>query len=128
MDITITPGNDLTEREIKFLDALFGEAEGDPKVAKMIAGYPKNKPTHQIVAHLKEHIIDATQQELALMAPHAVHALYKILTQETPNLGDKEKIQTALAILDRAGLVKVQRKEVAHTHTGGVALLPPKKE
>ena len=68
-----------------FLDALFGEANGDPKIAGEIAGY-----SHYTVPlkALKEEIIDRAEQVLAAFAPKAsmqvintIHLLMKMFIQ-----------------------------------------------
>ena len=59
---------DLTDKQKDFLDALFGEANGDPKLAGEIAGY-----SHYTIPlkALKEEIIDRAEQVLAAFAPKA---------------------------------------------------------
>ena len=42
---------DITEKQQTFLDALFGEAQGDPKIAGEIAGYADY---HQPLKSLKD--------------------------------------------------------------------------
>ena len=56
----LVPDNDkrdleITEKQQTFLDALFGEAQGDPKIAGEIAGYADY---HQPLKSLKDEIID----------------------------------------------------------------------
>ncbi len=125
MELTV-PNKTLTEREEKFLEALFGAAKGDPKEAKKLAGYPTNMPVSNIVRRLKEEILEGTHNYLAMNAPSAVVALVQIVLEAGPVIGAKEKIAAAKEILDRAGVVKTEKREV--THTGGIALLPPKRE
>ena len=52
---------ELTDKQKNFLDALFGEANGDPKIAGEIAGY-----SHYTVPlkALKDEIIDRAEQVL----------------------------------------------------------------
>ena len=44
----------LTERQQKFIDALFAEANGSVKDAKIIAGYSPNTNNHEIIKAMKE--------------------------------------------------------------------------
>ena len=45
----------LTERQQKFIDALFAEANGSVKDAKIIAGYSPNTNNHEIIKAMKLH-------------------------------------------------------------------------
>ena len=44
----------LTERQQKFLDVLFDEANGDVTQAKLLSGYSENSSTTDIVNSLKK--------------------------------------------------------------------------
>jgi hypothetical protein len=114
-----------SELELKFLEALFGEAEGDAKKAKQLAGYSPQKPLSSIVKSLKKEISLGTQLYLAEHAPAAVATLVKIIMSDVPVIMAKEKIMAAKEILDRAGVVKTEQKTV--THQGGVVLMPVKR-
>ena len=69
---------DLTDKQKDFLDALFGEANGDPKLAGEIAGY-----SHYTVPlkALKEEIIDRAEQ---VLAGFAILKQCKLLKWKTP--------------------------------------------
>ena len=56
---------ELNERQQKFLEVLFEDANGDVVAAKKLAGYSDNTPTTAIVKGLKEEILDATQMYMA---------------------------------------------------------------
>ena len=49
---------ELTEQQQKFLAVLFDEAGGDVLTAKKLAGYSDTTSTTQVVASLKEEILD----------------------------------------------------------------------
>ena len=53
----------LTEKQQKFLDVLFEEAEGNPVTAKKLAGYSENNSTSAITSSLQEEIADLTKIE-----------------------------------------------------------------
>jgi len=69
----LVPDNDkndvaLTDKQQTFLEALFGEAQGDPKRAGEIAGYADY---HTPLKSLKDEIIDRAEKLLAAFAPRA---------------------------------------------------------
>lgn len=114
----------LTEKQQKFLDVLFEEAHGSLVEAKRLAGYSDNQYTGEIVAALKEEILDRTNMYLAQSAPRAAMAMVGALHDPT-ELGIKEKMQAAKEVMDRVGIVKSEKLQVEST--GGVMVLPPKK-
>ena len=114
----------LTEKQQKFLDVLFEEANGSLVEAKRLAGYSDNQYTGEIVAALKEEILDRTNMYLAQSAPRAAMAMVGALSDPT-ELGIKEKMQAAKEVMDRVGIIKSEKLQVETT--GGVMVLPPKK-
>ena len=115
----------LTEKQQKFLDCLI-ETEGNPKEAAKLAGYSGNH--YQVVKSLKEEIIDLATDVLANSAPEAAFKLVDIMKTDRPIPQIGNKLQAAQTILDRVGVTKKERLEVNHTSTGGVFILPAKKE
>ena len=114
----------LTERQQKFLDALFADANGSIKDAKIIAGYSTSTNNQEIIKALKEEILDATQMYMASNAPKAAIAMVSGI--ETPTeLGTRDKLSAAKELLDRTGLIKTEKIQVESS--GGVMLMPPKK-
>ena len=59
----------LTEKQQKFLDVLFDEANGDVLTAKKLAGYADSNSTTEIVKALKEEIVEVTEEGEPLAAP-----------------------------------------------------------
>ena len=51
----------LTEKESKFLDALFGDANGHFRTAMDIAGYSKSEYPARIIKRLKEEIVERAE-------------------------------------------------------------------
>lgn len=113
----------LTERQKKLLEVLFDEAGGDLVAAKKLAGYSDNTPTSEIVASLKEEIIDATHMYMARNAPKAAMSMVGALYDPT-ELGIRDKMTAAKELLDRTGLVKTEKMQVEAK--GGVMLMPAK--
>ena len=114
----------LTERQQKFIDALFTEANGSIKDAKVIAGYSPTTNNTEIIKSLKEEILEATQVYMAGNAPKAAVAMVEGIDSPT-ELGTRDKLSAAKELLDRTGLVKTEKMQVEST--GGVMLLPPKQ-
>jgi len=114
----------LTERQQKFLDALFEEANGNIKDAKIIAGYAVSTNNAEIIKSMKEEIVEATQLYMASNAPRAAVAMVSGVVNPT-ELGIRDKMAAAKELLDRTGLVKTEKVQVEAS--GGVMLMPAKK-
>jgi hypothetical protein len=115
----------LTELQQKFLDALFGEAEGDPALAKKLAGYSPDTAAMHIVNSLKEEIIEQAQLYLALHAPKASQSMVDVM-KDPVALGNDNKLKAAAQILDRVGIAKQEKVEVK-SNASGIFLLPAKR-
>ena len=124
---------ELTEKQRKFLDVLFDEANGDVTQAKLLAGYAPTSSTSDIVRGIKEEVLEATQMFMARNAPRAAVAMVSGINDPT-ELGMREKMTAAKELLDRTGLVKTEKMQVGLIKTekvqveasGGVILMPPK--
>lgn len=114
---------ELSDQHKKFLDVLFGEANGNINKAKLLAGFAEGYRTSQLTNYLKEEIIEATQLYIAMHAPSAAIAMVSGILDPT-ELGIKEKMNAAKDLLDRAGLVKTDKVQVESTN--GVMILPAK--
>ena len=114
----------LTERQQKFIEALFAEANGSIKDAKVMAGYSATTNNQEIINSLKEEILEATQIYMASNAPKAAIAMVSGIDTPT-ELGTRDKLSAAKELLDRTGLIKTEKIQVESS--GGVMLMPPKK-
>ena len=114
---------ELTEKQRKFLDVLFDEANGDVTQAKLLAGYAPTSSTSDIVRGIKEEVLEATQMFMARNAPKAAVAMVSCINDPT-ELGIRDKMTAAKELLDRTGLVKTEKMQVEST--GGVMLMPMK--
>ena len=115
----------LTEKQQKFLDVLFEEAQGNPVRAKRLAGYSDNQATSSIVSSLQDEITDLTKKFISSTATKAAYSMYEVLNSPT-DIGNKEKMIAAKDILDRGGFVKTDKVEV--TAANPLFILPPKKD
>ena len=116
---------ELTERQQKFLNVLFDEAGGDVVQAKLLAGYSEHTSTTSVVASMKDEIMEATQMYMSRNAPKAAVAMVSGVDDPT-QLGIRDRLSASKELLDRVGLVKTEKVQVEAS--GGVMLLPPKKE
>ena len=114
---------ELTEKQRKFLDVLFDEANGDVTQATLLAGYAPTSSTSDIVRGIKEEVLEATQMFMARNAPKAAVAMVSGINDPT-ELGIRDKMTAAKELLDRTGLVKTEKMQVEST--GGVMLMPMK--
>jgi hypothetical protein len=114
---------ELDERQKKFLEILFEEAEGNPLIAKRLAGYSAGYSTKELINSLKEEISEATTLFIAMNAPRAACAIISGINSPT-QLGLKEKLSAAKDMLDRAGHVKTDKVQVEAMN--GIMILPAK--
>ena len=114
---------ELTEKQRKFLDVLFDDANGDVTQAKLLAGYAPTSSTSDIVRGIKEEVLEATQMFMARNAPKAAVAMVSGINDPT-ELGIRDKMTAAKELLDRTGLVKTEKMQVESK--GGVMLMPMK--
>ena len=116
---------ELTERQQKFLDVLFEEANGDVVKAKLLAGYSEHSSTSSIIATMKDEIMEATHMFMSRNAPKAAVAMVSGVDDPT-QLGIRDKLAASKELLDRVGLIKTEKVQVEAS--GGVMILPPKKK
>tara|TARA_R110000796_G_scaffold5316_3_gene20077 strand:- start:470 stop:904 length:435 start_codon:yes stop_codon:yes gene_type:complete len=114
---------ELTEKQQSFLKHLV-ETQGDAKQAAQLAGY--SSPYHQIVKSLKSEILEITKEVLATSAPKAAFKLVEIMESNRPIVQASNKLAAATTLLDRVGVVKVDRVDVNHNVGGGIFLMPDK--
>lgn len=116
----------LTENQKKFLDALFGEAKGDPKQAIKLAGYAESVKVSEVVKSLKAEILELAMNTLALNAPRAALSLVDIMLDPTQS-GALNKIKVAQDILNRVGATTSPDQNVSvKVPKGGLFIMPAK--
>ena len=117
---------ELTTRQEAFLDNLTA-CGGDVKHAAELAGYAEG--THYaVVKALKTEILDIANNIMALSAPKAASKLVSIMDSAEPIPQANMRLQAAQQILDRVGLGKTERLDVNVNTTGGLFVIPAKKE
>ena len=116
---------ELTERQTAFLDALFGDAQGNPRIAGELAGYaPSSFQT--VVTSLKNEIIDQAENVLALHSPQAAFQLINGLEADGGTPGMNTRMDAAKEILNRVGVVKKEKVDINMQSLGGLFILPAK--
>jgi len=115
----------LTEKQQKFLDVLFDEAQGDPHKAKKLAGYSDSTSTSSVTKQLKDQIFEKTKEFISAHGSKAAYSIYEIINNPT-DLGNKEKMVAAKDILDRAGFKPTDKVDVKAEQP--IFILPPKEE
>ena len=112
----------LTEKQKAFLQHLGTDAKGDIKAAMAMAGYAATTKPHDVIANIKEEIVEVATNLLATNSVKAVTKLVGVLDDPT-NPGNKNIIGAAKELLDRAGLLK---KDANNIRADVVVILPPK--
>jgi hypothetical protein len=127
MDSSIikTPKKNLTDTQEKFLDALFGEAKGDPKLAAEIAGYaPHSYP--KVVRNLKKEIIELAENHLSTYSAKAAAKMVDLLEEDGTTPHANIRLAAASQILDRVGIVKKDQLDINMKAMHGIFILPAK--
>lgn len=101
----------LTEKEQKFLDVLFEEAEGDYVKAKKLAGFSPNTATKQITDKLSDEIYELTKQYINKLGVKAVWSMKSVMDNPT-QLGNRDLMVASKDILDRANLKSSDKVEI----------------
>jgi len=83
MDSTIlkTQEKSLTDTQEKFLDALFGEAQGNPKRAGELAGYSEHSYP-KVLRNLKDEIVKRAENYLAIHSAKAATRMVNLLDED----------------------------------------------
>ena len=116
----------MTEKQQAFLDALFGEARGDPYKAKDIAGYSRATTLAEVTDPLGEEMAKRVNNLITQNAVKAAFAIQEVIEDPTA-LGNKDKLAAAKDFLDRGGFKSKEKVEVSGNYPA-VWVLPKKDE
>jgi hypothetical protein len=117
---------ELTDLQRAFIAHLIGEAKGDFLTAKRMAGYSEATPTSEIVASLRDEIVEAAKDILVVNVAKASHAITDQITNpNTP--GASIASRAALEVLDRVGVSKATGDLQLKIPEGGLVILPAKQ-
>ena len=128
MDTTIIPSQkkSLTESQEKFLDALFGEAQGNPRVAGELAGYSDHSYP-KVLRNLKTEIVSRAENYLAVHSAKAATKMVQMLDEDGTTPHASIRMEAAKQILDRVGLVKREKIDINAKIAHGIFILPAKE-
>ena len=129
MDSTIlkTQEKSLTDTQEKFLDALFGEAQGNPRRAGELAGYSEHSYP-KVLRNLKDEIVKRAENYLALHSAKAATKMVNMLEEDGTTPHASIRMEAAKQILDRIGIVKKDQLDVNMNLKHGMFILPAKDE
>ena len=127
MDSTIlkTREKSLTDTQEKFLDALFGEAQGNPKRAGELAGYSEHSYP-KVLRNLKDEIVKRAENYLAIHSAKAATKMVNMLEEDGTTPHASIRMEAAKQILDRIGLVKKDQVDINMNLKHGIFILPGK--
>ena len=129
MDSTIiqTQKKGLTDTQEKFLDALFGEAKGNPKKAGELAGYSDHSYP-KVVRSLKSEIVSRAEGYLATHSAKAATKMVDMLEEDGTTPHAAIRLEAAKQILDRIGIAKKEKIDISMKAVHGLFILPAKEE
>lgn len=127
MDSTIikTQKKSLTDSQEKFLEALFGEARGNPKRAGELAGYSEHSYP-KVLRSLKTEIVSRAENYLATHSAKAATKMVEMLEEDGTTPHANIRMEAAKQILDRIGIVKKEQIDVNMKAIHGIFVLPSK--
>ena len=119
-------GREYTEKQEKFLDALYEDPQGNINNAMVKAGCKEGAGSTALVKSLQQEIVEIATLILARNAPKAANKLVDIMESNIPIPQANQKLNAAQSLLDRVGVIKESRVSVDHTVTGGIFVMPAK--
>lgn len=125
-ELYLKADKEYTEKQLAFLDALGSTCQGNIRAAMREAGYSETTHQKEVLGPLQDEIVGLANSILARHSAQAAFGLVGVLDEPTA-MGAKNAITAATQILDRVGVVKKEKVEVT-TDSGGLFILPPKKE
>ena len=129
MDSTIlkTQKKSLTDTQEKFLDALFGEAQGSPRRAGELAGYSEHSYP-KVLRNLKDEIVKRAENYLAIHSAKAATKMVNMLDEDGTTPHASIRMEAAKQVLDRVGIVKKDQLDINMNLKHGMFILPAKEE
>jgi len=117
---------ELTTKQQTFLDNLI-VCGGDAKRAAELAGYAEGSYV-AVVKALKNEILELTTNMLAFNAPKAAQSIINMVSSTEPVPQANVRLAAAQTLLDRVGVSKTDKLEVETKGTGGIFILPAKRQ
>ena len=123
--ITKTQKRNLTDMQEKFLDVLFGEAQGNPREAASIAGYSEHSYP-KVIRNLKKEITELAETHLSTHSAKAANRLITLLDEDGTTPQASIRLAAANSILDRVGITKKDQLDINMKALHGIFILPAK--
>ena len=123
--IVKTQKRNLTDMQEKFLDVLYGEAQGNPREAARLAGYSENSYP-KVIRNLKKEIIELAETHLSTHSAKAATRLITLLDEDGTTPQASIRLAAANSVLDRVGLTKKDQLDINMKALHGIFILPPK--
>ena len=123
--ITKTQKRNLTDMQEKFLDVLYGEAQGNPREAARLAGYSENSYP-KVIRNLKKEIIELAETHLSTHSAKAATRLITLLDEDGTTPQASIRLAAANSILDRVGITKKDQLDINMKAMHGIFILPAK--
>ena len=123
--ITKTQKRNLTDMQEKFLDVLYGEAQGNPREAARLAGYSENSYP-KVIRNLKKEIIELAETHLSTHSAKAATRLTDLLDEDGTTPHSNIRLAAANSILDRVGLSKKDQLDINMKAMHGIFILQAK--
>ncbi len=124
--ITKTQKRNLTDMQEKFLDVLFGEAQGNPREAARIAGYSEHSYPEVVIRNLKKEITELAETHLSTHSAKAANRLITLLDEDGTTPQASIRLAAANSILDRVGITKKDQLDINMKAMHGIFILPAK--
>ena len=122
-----TQKKSLTDTQEKFLDALFGEAQGNPKKAGELARYSDHSYP-KVLRNLKQEIVSRAENYLAVHSAKAATKMVNMLDEDGTTPHANIRLEAAKQILDRIGIVKKDQLDITMKAVHGIFILPAKEK
>jgi len=115
----------LTDMQEKFLNVLFGEAQGNPREAARIAGYSEHSYP-KVIRNLRKEITELAENHLSTHSAKAATRLTTLLDEDGTTPHASIRLAAANSVLDRVGIVKKDQLDINMKALHGIFILPPK--
>ena len=115
----------LTDMHEKFLDVLFGEAQGNPREAARLAGYSEHSYP-KVIRNLRKEITELAENHLSTHSAKAATRLTTLLDEDGTTPHASIRLAAANSVLDRVGIVKKDQLDINMKALHGIFILPPK--
>ena len=109
--IVKTQKRNLTDMQEKFLDVLFGEAQGNPREAARLAGYSEHSYP-KVIRNLKKEITELSENHLSTHSAKAATKMVDMREEDGTTPHASIRLEAAKQILDRIRIAKKEKIDI----------------